>query len=278
MSRPFDERPPERHKEALKRKAETPLKKTGAFTRRAFISFLLLFFLLLSACTASKQEVKSYRSAEEMYGAALKEYFEVKYDLAEQTLKDLIERYPLTRYSLDGEILLADILYAGQKYDEARAYYTNFVVLHPGNPRASYALFQKGMCYFRTVLTIDRDQVSTRKALFTFRDLVREYPDSPYTQRAEELIGFLKRRLAEKEFYVGRFYFKNKNYKGALTRFREILKEFSDAGITDETLYYIGESYRRLGEEKLAREAFTTLIKDYPESPYIKDAIKRLDG
>jgi len=254
------------------------LKEYRVFSSGAFRALALAVILLISGCAAPKAEVKTYRSAGEMYHDALNEYFHVRYDDAEKLLKDLMHRYPLSDNALDAEILLADVFYANEKYDEARAYYTDFVALHPANPRAAYALFQKGMCYFRNVLTLDRDQASTKKALFAFEDLIREYPRSPYRARGDKLVAFLKRRLAGRELYIGRFYFKKKNFKGALSRFRAILKEYPKAGITDETLFYIGKSYLRLGEKNLARDAFTTLIKNYPESPFARDAGKRLEG
>lgn len=253
-------------------------RKYSVFSTGAFKALALVIILLAMGCAAHKAEVKSYRSAGEMYNDALKDYFKSRYEDAEKLLKNLMHQYPLSPNALDAEILLADVFYANEEYDEARAYYTDFVALHPANPRAPYALFQKGMCYFRNVLTLDRDQASTKKALFAFQDLIREYPDSPYRARAEKLEVFLKRRLAERELYIGRFYYKKKNFKGALTRFRVILKEYPKAGITDETLFYIGKSYVRLGEKNLARDAFTTLIKNYPESPFARSAGKSLDG
>ena len=98
-------------------------------------------------------------------------------------------------------------------------------------------------------------------------------------EKALELKVFLRRRLADSELYVGRYYFKRKNYKGALIRLADILRKYPDVGLTDKVLYYIGESYGYLGEDELARDAYDTLLSEYPESPFVSHAKKKLaDG
>ncbi len=241
-------------------------------------SFLVVFALcLVLAGCAGVDKTAAKRSVSEMYDSAMNSYLEGHYDDAQKDLKTLLEEYPLTPKAIDAQLLLADVCYDMEDYDDASAYYTSFVSLHPMHSRAAYALFKKGMSHFKEVLTLDRDQTATKKALFAFEDLVASYPDSAYFARSKELIKFLKTRLAEREFYVANFYFKNSNYKGALGRLRDILKDYPDEGITDKALYYIGESYRKLGEKDLARDTFATLIKEFPQSPFVKDAQENLD-
>lgn len=256
------------------------LKKKYTPWRSPWILFTLTLFLLagISGCSSLKTQERSYRNAEEMYYAGVKQYQAQRYEEAEQILELLLERYPLNHYAIDGEIMLADALYAEEKYDEARVYYTNFVALHPSYPKAPYALFQKGMCFFRNVLTLDRDQTTTRKAILAFEDLSNDFPDSSYNKKAEELIAFLRKRLAEREMYVGRFYLKKKNYKGALARFKVVLDEYPDSKVIDEILFYIVKSYVKLGEEIRARDVYATMQSDFPQSSYTRAAEKIIKG
>ncbi len=246
--------------------------------RRVSIAVVFLFFIFTAGCTSLRIVKESYRNAEEMYKTGVSQYNSLHYEDAEGTFEKLMERYPLSSYALEGEIMLADVLYMDEKYDEARVYYTDFVALHPSHAKASYALFQKGMCYFRNVLSLDRDQTTTRKAIIAFEDLTRQFPFSSYNERAEELIAFLKRRLSERELYVGMFYLKKKNYKGALARFNTILKEYPESEEIDEVLFYIVKSYSKLGEDDRARDVFSTLQADYPSSSYTKAAGKIIGG
>src|SRR4030066_205341 len=238
-----------------------------------FFLFAVVLFAVLSGCAGVK-DMDARTNPAEQYEAGMESYLDGRYEEAESAFRALLDEHPLSRYSLDAQLMLGDVCYDMEKFDDASAYYTSFVALHPVHPRAAYALFKKGMSHFKEVLTFDRDQTSTRKALYAFEDLVSVYPDSPYYSKSKELIKFLRRRLAEREFYVAHFYYKSKNYKGALGRFREILENYPDAGLGDKTLYYVGLTYTNLGETKLAADTFFTLISEYPESPFANDATK----
>lgn len=221
--------------------------------------------------------VPKYNTAAKILGDGIKAYHQSKYEEAEGAFKRVMEDHPITPEAVRAQLLIADLFYTQGSYDDAASYYTTFYTYHPAHPRAPYALFQKGMSNFKVVLSNDRDQTATRTALFAFQDLLRDFPDNTYTLKAGELVVFLKRRLAESELYVARFYFKTKEYKGALLRYGEILKDYPSAKFLDEVLFHIGESYVEIGQAKLAKEAYVTLVHDFPESRYIKAAKKRLE-
>lgn len=229
----------------------------------------------LTGC-ASAPEVQGIRDPKELYDKAMASYLDEKFEDSEKTFKTLMEEHPLSPYASEAQLMLGDVCYALERYEDAASYYTNFAAMHPRHSRAAYAFFQKGMSYFKDILSIDRDQTATKKALFAFQDLTAGYPSSPYAPKANELVVFLKGRLAEREFYVANFYFKNDNYKGALGRLRDILKTYPDAGIADKTLYMIADTYARLGEARLARNAYSTLVTNYPASPLADDARAKL--
>lgn len=248
--------------------------------KRTLFVFMAFSFLLLASCSTVKPAGEAV-SAERYFLKGVSSYQGGNFLDAEEELKKVLNDFPLSQYAIDAQVILADLFYSTQRYEEAAAYYTTFVTYHPSHTRAPYALFQKGMSRFKEVLGPDRDQTSTKKALFAFNDLVEAYPGSAYAEKAKELSVFLRKRLAEREFYVGKFYFKNKNFKGALWRFGEILRTYSDTGLTDKTLYYIAESYVRLGEVERAEDTFSTLLSEFPGSPFAdtaKEAKGRLSG
>lgn len=247
----------------------------GRRSLSAYPFFLLaaVLFIVLSGCAGVK-DMSGRTNPAELYETGMKSYLDGRYVEAESAFRTLLDEHPISQYSLDAQLMLGDVCYEMEKFDDASSYYTSFVALHPVHPRAAYALFKKGMSHFKEVLTFDRDQTSTRKALYAFEDLIAVYPDSPYYSKSKDLITFLRRRLAERELYVAEFYYKSKNYKGALGRFRDILENYPDSGLGDKALYYVGLSYTKLGEAKLAVDTFSTLISEYPESPFAEGATK----
>jgi outer membrane protein assembly factor BamD len=75
---------------------------------------------------------------------------------------------------------------------------------------------------------------------------------------AEKLILECKRKLGENEFYVGRFYLKQKKYKAALSRFEKVARDYANVGLDYKIEYYINETKVKIAEEeklKLKKEA-----------------------
>ena len=261
----------------MRKKADVATASFPSALRSLTVIAAFSVFLILNGCGGATKELAGKKDPRQLYDNGTLSYQGQKYEEAERYFKTLMEDFPRSRYAIEAQRNLGDVYYAMERYDDANSYYTNFASLHPLHPRADYALFQKGMCHFKDVLSVDRDQTPARKAIFAFQDLISAQPDSAYVKKARELIVFLRNRLAEREFYVARFYFDDKNYKGALGRLRDLLKIYPDSALTATALYYIGESYTRLGEKKLASDAFATLINDFPDSPYAGDARKRLN-
>lgn len=251
-------------------------KKAIAVSLSSIVVLLFSLVVLSSCASTSEGDSLSRFDVSELYHRGTLKYQDAYYMEAEESFKAIVESYPLSPEAVLAQLALADIYYATEKYEDASSYYTIFHALHPAHPRAHYALFQKGMSHFKGVVGVDRDQTETRKALMAFDDFISVYPDSIYVEKVLELKLFLRKRLAESELYVGRYYFKRKNYKGALLRLGGILERYPDVGLNDKVLYYIGESYAHLGERELAEEAYGVLVAEYPESPFIIHAQKKL--
>ena len=255
----------------------------GTATRVGVILFLVIAFSspFLTGCKMENinfgmTKERAPMNAAESFDKAVKLSQSAFKEEAEDALKAVMEDYPLSPYALEAQLLLADHYYETGRWDDAAGYYASFITLHPAHPRAEYATFQKGMSYFKQVLGIDRDQVATRKALFAFEDMMAAYPGGSYSVKAREMSVFLLERLAAHEFFVGSFYFKKRNYKGALVRFREVVGKYPNSELLVKALYFIGLSYDKLGEDKLAAEVYNTLIENYPDSPFAPGAKRKI--
>lgn len=257
--------------EVISQKSGT-IKKYCPLPLAPCLVFCFFLFALISGCASTKDEISKNSDPALLYAEGETLYHNGDYTEAIDKFKKVMEDYPLSPFAVDAELALADTYYGSSQYSDAASYYASFLSLHPGHQKAAYAMFQKGMSYLREVSTVDRDQTAAQKALLAFSDTISMYPSSVYVDKAKEMAIFLKRHLAEREFYIGNFYFKDKKYKGALARFAEILKKYPDAGISDKALYYIGKSYIGLGEKDLARETFSTLIASFPDSSFALEA------
>lgn len=180
--------------------------------------------------------------------------------------------------SLDADILLAlgDAHYRSKDYEAAVTTYGEFLRLHPRNRRSDRAQYRIGVAHFQQMRGSDRSQEATRLAIEAFEKVVRNYPRSPLAGDAREKTVICRRRLAEQELDVGKYYRRAKSYVAALARFETVYDEFADLGYGDDALYNIGLCHLGLKDEERAVEAWTELMEKYPHSSYLKSIRKKM--
>jgi tetratricopeptide (TPR) repeat protein len=112
-------------------------------------------------------------------------------------------------------------------------------------------------------------------------EAVHEAEDAAGLLEGDELGGIQEMHpwdphKAEKDIEVGEYYFKQKNYRGALDRFQEALYyQYNNAVAT----FRVGECQEKLGESDEARKAYQSYLKLLPEGPFAakaKQALERL--
>jgi outer membrane protein assembly factor BamD len=199
-----------------------------------------------------------------------------RYEDARKDLQRLMNQYPDSELVSSARLATGKALYLDRKYDEARAELQRFLELHPQHERADEAHYYMGMSYFRQADSPDRDQTSTTKALEEFDLLQRQMPDSPFTADTRERSVVARRKLAERELYVGKYYHGRGNYGAAAARFDTLLRQYPGAGFDDQALYYLGESLWQLEQKDEARAAFQRLVQEHSQSEYAPAAAGRL--
>jgi len=185
-----------------------------------------------------------------------------RYKDAVEAFQKIADRYPYSKYAVLAEIKMADALYLQKEYDLAYESYDEFEKLHPKHEDIPYVIYQKGMCNFRQIKTIDREQGHTLSAKQEFERLVRRFPRDDYADRARKNIRKCLIFLAEYELYVGHFYYKKKNYRAALGRYMYIIENYPDMGQYHEAMEYISRCKERLAKEKAEDEESDELIKE----------------
>jgi outer membrane protein assembly factor BamD len=246
---------------------------TMEIMKRVAISLLVL--LLLLGCAGKKDKgLKTVQGdPETLYKQALADFNSKKYKNAIEKFELLRSNFPDSApYATWAELRVADSHFYLKEYVEAAAGYEEFKKIHPTYEEGAYIQFQIGMSYFNWMTTSDRDQTFTKKALASFEYLVANYPPSLFTEKGKDKIGLCKRQLAEHEFLIGDFYYRQERYQAAAPRFEGLLEKFPKWPDEDKTLLYLGKTYLGLNEEEKAKETLGRLIKEYPGSPSAREA------
>jgi outer membrane protein assembly factor BamD len=209
---------------------------------------IVLLWVIPAGCAWFQSSVDE-KTAEQLVAEGMTAYEDGKHRRAIEAFQQLKDWYPFSKYAILAELKLADAHFELKEYEEAIYAYEEFERLHPRNEAVPYVIYRIGSSYIAQMNSIDRDQTAVRKALDTDRRLVRMFPEDPYADKARERIQTCQRNLAEHEFYVGMFYYKNDHYEPAMDRFKSVLSDYPDVGIHQKALEYIARCQARLGEK-----------------------------
>lgn len=228
--------------------------------------------LLLEGCGGKKISKAPPSDPLELYRKGLVLFNEGRYKKATEAFSRFVSYFPEERdLAAKAELKLADCAFMSKDYPEAITRYTEFKKRHPFHPDVPYADFQIAMAHYRQIRSKDRDQETTRKALAAFENVLRKYPGTIFAQKASEKIAFCKRRLAEHEIYVGKFYLKKKKLKAAQGRFRAALA-YRGSGLEDRALYLLALALHKEGRDDEAASYLALLERSYPQSKESKKA------
>ena len=143
---------------------------------------------------------------------------------------------------------------------EARLRYRDFANRYPNDPDRDYALLMVGDTYSSKKIRPDRDLANLREAFTAYQQLTTLYPNSRYAEEAQSRIAALRDTLAEHEWLVAQFYFRNKRWQGALWRLEYLQQNYPDYTRIAEVnsmveeinskISEIEETYRKLLEER----------------------------
>lgn len=200
--------------------------------------FTCMGLLLISSGCAWFQD-KTEKPAEELIREGIAYYEAGDYKDAIASFEKLRDWYPFSRYAILAELKIADAHFNLEAYSDAIFAYEEFEQLHPRNEAIPYVIYRIGRSYFNQIDTIDRDQSNATKALETYRRLVRQYPQDAYAGMARSDMVACYQSLSGHEFYVGLFYYKNKNYEAAKSRFTNVIQKYPDVGHHHEALTYL---------------------------------------
>ena len=219
---------------------------------------------------------KADATAEALYEEGMRSFNEKRYARAIDHFSKLRTDYPFSPEITQIELKIADAYYLNQQYPEAINAFKEYQSMHPTNENIPFVLLRLGQAHFDQFTSIDRDQKNTEIAKGYFENVISSYPKSPQAAEAKEKLAKCLEYLAEHEFNVALFYFKQEKYPAARDRFEEIVRKYKDTPTAVKSLFYLGESYRN--EKNLVRAglAYEALIEHYPETKFAADAKTQL--
>jgi outer membrane protein assembly factor BamD len=223
-----------------------------------------------------KPEVIPDQPPERLYDQGLAKMQTRDFEDASKKFSDLEKQQPYSQWQRKALLMTAFSQYKAGKYNDAIGSAQRYISLFSKAPDLDYAYYIQGMCYYNQVPDVTRDQDSAQKAAQVFASLVQNFPKSEYADDARYKLQVMQDQLAGQEMMIGRYYLKQRNFPGAINRFRDVLAKYQTTRHAEEALERLTEAYMALGITNEAQTAAAVLGHNFPDSPWYKDAYNLL--
>ena len=203
------------------------------------------------------------------------------WSVAREYFTQIRDNYPQSDYRAEARLQIGDT-YEGEgtqaSYVRALEAYQDFMSLYPTHPRVAYAQYKLGMIHLHQMNTAERDQTDTLNAVAELETFIARFPaEHELTPQVREALRSAHDRLSEHDYLVGYFYYRFRNYAGAISRFRQILE--SDPGYTrrDRVYFQLAVSLAETQQTAEAIPYLARVLDEFNDSEFADDARRLLD-
>lgn len=236
--------------------------------------------LLLSGCTTVvdffRQRPQALPPASELYAEGENQLNRSRYEDARTAFRKVVERHPQSSYAARSRFLIGEAFYREGQFDKAIKEFEGFMAFYPRHEIADLVQFRLSMSYYDQMKPVEQDQEITRKAMEAFKVLVREYPESRYAADALAKIDICRGRVAQKELWVASYYLNQGNPGAARQRLEKVVKEYPRTLVIPEALFRLAEVYAGDGRTDDSQLMFRQLADEYPYTEWGRRAVQRL--
>jgi len=243
---------------------------------------IVALFVTLAGCSlfhrGKKGDPLDTLPVEELYQKGVGVLDDQSYDFASRIFQRLVARFPFGPYTEQSQLNLAYAQYKNDKQDDAYSTVNRFIKTYPTHRHIDYAYYLRGLINFdRSAGFIERyvgqdmtkrDQANQRQSFDDFNALLSRYPQSRYVDDARQRMIFLRNMMAQSDLNIAYFYFKRKAYVAASARAKTIIETYPQSPQSGDALAIMVDSYKALGQDKLADDAERVLKLNYPDHPF----------
>jgi outer membrane protein assembly factor BamD len=241
---------------------------------------LLALLLLAGGCSSIADYFRARPQpllpASDLYALGERELDRGRYEDARTPFKKIVERHPQSPFAARARFLIGEAYFREAEFDKAIKEFETFLSFYPRHQIADLVQFRLATSYYDQMKSVEQDQGITIKAMEAFKTLVREYPESRYAADALGKIDICRGRLAQKELWVASYYINQGNPAAARQRLEKVIKEYPRTLVMPEALYRLGEVYAGDGRNQDAQDAFRRVATEYSYTEWGRRAAQRL--
>jgi outer membrane protein assembly factor BamD len=244
----------------------------------------LLTLLAFSACSSAPRRPPTGTPDPDrfLFERGTAELNEKDWFTSREYFRQLVDSYPQSPYRGDAKLGIGDS-HLGEGTTEGYVLAINefreFLSLFPTHSRVDYAQYKLAMAHFYQMRDAMRDQTETIEAIKELTVFVERFPNaqrSALYPEAQARLREAKDRLGEHELGVGVQYHRSKWYPGAIERLKTLLEKDPQFTRRDAALFYLADSFDKVGRPAEALPYFDRLIKEFERSEFLERAQLRV--
>jgi len=242
--------------------------------------WIVAVFCLLS-CSKYQQLLKS-TDFDTKYAKGIEYYDKEDYYRALPLFEELLGLYRGTAKGAEVYYYYAYSHYGLTDYILAGYYFENYAKSFPKSKHTEECEFMNAYCNYLMSPISSLDQTNSQKAINKLQLFINKYPLSTRIEECNQLIDELWLKLETKSYDIALLYYKMEDYKGAISAFRNVLKDYPATKNKQKIMFYVFKSNYLLAinsieskkEERLknAIESYHNFVDMFPETEFMKEA------
>lgn len=236
----------------------------------------LILLIIISIWSCSSNIINEELSLKSRLTKGLDYLDDEKYQKAKDEFNFILIRGVGTELGDDAQYFLAESYYLNKEYIIAIDEYSKLVRNMGYSPFAEKARFRICESYTKSSPNYYNDQTYTEKALIRYQEFIDDYPNTEHLNSALSSINNLRNKLAKKIYETGILYIKMDEFIPARMSFNQLLNDYYDTNIIEDTHFQIIRSFCNEGKPFEAKDHFMTygsLIKTESINTSINDII-----
>ena len=202
--------------------------------------FVIIFLFCFSCSTSLIKDESSLVK----FNNAMKYIEDSKYSKAIDELEYLLLIDPLSEYSSNAQYFLAESYYNLENYDKAILEFEKYLSRRSlSNDLLKKTQLYLCKCYYSVTLDYNKDPSSTYIAIEKLQYFIEKESMKEYVNEIEGMILKLRTKLAKKNFYNAKLYIRLEEFNSAVIYYSTVIKEYYDTEFVKDSLINVAIIY-----------------------------------
>ena len=250
-----------------------------------FHNFFLSIFIILSIISCAEKEEKVSLIKEnvlemqmiEAYNEGLKEFNRGDVFFAAKKFNEVELLYPQSIWAPRSILMAAYAFYSNLYFNDAIYELERFFEKYKNHPDTDYAYYLIAICHYNLIVDEKKDLGEIMKAKTYFNLLVKEYPNTDFSEDAKYKLELIEEILASKELYLANYYLDREKWIPAMNRYKKIVNQYDTTIFIEEALFRLVELNYKLGLTDEAKKYTALLGYNYQSSDWYEESYKILN-